>query len=184
MARAPWDAAAFNIVNAMSLLSALFAPRADPLQHCAETLVTMSNAVGVSGYVPIAKEYPAVYDVETEHWDWVFTVACVFVAASKLGALPISASRKRHLGEVLSTTFGAWKSDALRGFADCEKLFNSTCARMQEMNYYKQNPEFIATDGLGRWMFWNLFKHAPSETSEIELSRLLGTACIGVDWWT
>ena len=161
----------------MSLLS-LLSRRTEPLRERAERLVSTANMIGVGCYVPYAKEYTIVYEVDTEHWDWVFTVACVFVAGTELGALPISVARKISLANIVSGNLGQWKSDSLRAYADCADMFHKSCTGMQDLDHYKENPQCVACDGLGRWMFWNLFKRGPADADELVLSRLVGTTCI------
>ena len=140
--------------------------------------MSTANTIGVGCYCPYAKEYAIVYEVDTEHWDWVFTVACVFIAGTKLGALPISVERKSSLANIVSGGLGQWKSDALRAYADCADMFHRSCTGMENLDHYKDNPHNVACDGLGHWMFWNLFKRGPAHSDDLVLRRLLGTTCI------
>lgn len=170
----------------MSLLSRLHdAIRPDPLQRRANVVVSTATTLGVGCYVPYATEYAEIYTVAPEHWDWVFTVAGVYVALVSLGNRSFSRSRKDRLMRPVEAAYVKRIRDARAAFADCRTMCERTMESLSEADFYKANPHLVAVDAIGRWMSWNAFGRAPSSEPEQVLARLMGSTCVQAfgGWW-
>jgi hypothetical protein len=169
----------------MGLFSSLFSPKPERLLDSADRLVQAATMLGISSYSQFAKELPVIYKIDSEHWDWVFTIAGVFIAASRLNDVGVEASRQEQVLEVVAKKLSAWKPDGMAGFEDCKAFFERTYDGLAELDEYKRDPRFLAADSIGAWMAWNLLKRPASTGEERKLVRLVGTTVTHTffAWW-
>lgn len=163
-----------------------FARKPDPLLKSAENLIDAANIMGISSYTQFATDLPIINEINTEQWDWVFTIAGVFAAATRLNALDFERSRKEKILEIISRKLAAWKPDGLAGFEDCKAFFERTYDGLATMDAYESDSRFLASDSLGSWMAWNLLGRAPKSEDERKLIRMTGAFVIHsfFDWWS
>lgn len=170
----------------MNIFSRFSQPvKPDPLLRTAEELVDAANVLGVSSYTQFATEQQIIYKIGTEQWDWVSTIAGVFVAATRLNTLDLESSRKEKILEIVTLKLAAWKPDGLGGFDDCKAFFERTYDGLAIMDEYRCDPRFLSSDSIGAWMAWNLLGHAPESEDEKRLIRLVGAFVTHTffDWW-
>jgi hypothetical protein len=146
----------------------------DPLLRKAEGLVDAANVLGVSSYTQFADELQIIYKIDTEQWDWVFTIAGVFMAATRLSNIDLESSRQEKILEVVAQKLTAWKPDGFAGFEDCKAFFERTYDRLAITDEYRRDPRFLSSDAIGAWMVWNLLGHSPESEDERKLNRLVG----------
>lgn len=157
----------------------------DPLLRSAEGLVGAANVIGVTSYTQFGGELQIIYKIDTEQWDWVFTIAGVFIAATRLNNLDVESSRQEKILEVVAKKLAAWKPDGLAGFEDCKAFFERTYDGLATLDEYRRDPQLLASDSIGAWMAWNLLGHAPESEDEKKLIRLVGISVTHAffDWW-
>jgi hypothetical protein len=121
-------------------------------------------------------------EVNVEHWDFILTVAGVFMAATRLNNLHLSDAREENLMESVAESLAKWKPDGLRGFEDCKSLFESEFDRLTAAGH---EPRFIASDAVGKWIVWNVLGRAPETKDECMLVRATGGMVTHsfFDWW-
>ena len=148
-------------------------------------MIDMANIMGVGSYTQFATDLPVVNNINTEQWDWVFTIAGVFVAATRLNSLDLESSRKEKILEMVAQKLTAWKPDGPAGFEDCKTFFERNYDRLAVMDEYKSNLRFLSSDSVGSWMAWNLLGHAPESEDEMKLIRMVGGFVVHsfFDWW-
>ena len=75
-----------------------------------------------------------------------------------------------------------WEPDAIDGFEDCKILFESEYDRLTKARH---EPKFVASDAVGKWIFWNIIGHPPQTNEDGMLVRTLGTMVIHTffTWW-
>lgn len=163
----------------------LFSKKPDPLVKSAEDLIKAANVLGITSYTRLAIELPIVNKVNTEQWDWVFTVASVFIATTRLHSLKLEGPREDKILEIISQNLASWKPDGLAGFDDCKMFFDRTYDALAGRNEYKADNQFLASDALGSWMAWNLLGHASESEDERKLVRIAGAFVVHsfFDWW-
>ncbi|MFH1581598.1 MAG: hypothetical protein ABIC39_05935 [Pseudomonadota bacterium] len=166
----------------MGIFSGLFKPKEDPLQKQAATLVPAAKINATTMFVPVLDKFPFLREVDVEHWDFVLTVAGVFMAASHLNNLRVGDAREESLMEIVAESLVEWNSDGIRGFKDCKHLFESEYDRLTAAGH---EPRFIASDALGKWIVWNVLGRAPKSQDECMLVRTTGTMVTHAffDWW-
>jgi hypothetical protein len=59
----------------------------DPLIKQAQTLVQAANVNATTAFIPLLDRFPILRGVDIKHWDFVLTIAGVFVAVTRLSNL-------------------------------------------------------------------------------------------------
>jgi|CXWL01.1.fsa_nt_gi hypothetical protein len=162
-----------------------FRKKPDPLLERAENLINAASILGIGSYTDFSADLSIVNKIDTEQWDWVFTIAGVFVADTRLNTDGLEASRKQQIHDLIMQKLASWKPDGLGGLHDCKAFFERTYESLAKMNEYRADPQFLSSDCLGAWMVWNLLGHAPESEDERKLSRMAGAFVTRsfVDWW-
>ena len=166
----------------VSFLRGLFGERQDPLLERAGDLVQAAQINAVGMFTPLLERFPILRQVDTERWDFILTVASVFMAASRLNNLRLGDTREEKLMEVVAERLNQWKPDAIRGFEDCKGLFEREVDRLAAAGH---EPRFVASDAVGKWIVWNVLGRPPQTDEECMLVR--ATAAMAThaffDWW-
>jgi hypothetical protein len=166
----------------MGILSGLFKPKQDPLQRQAETLVPAAaiNATGM--FVPLLDKFPFLRKADVEHWDFIVTVAGVFIAASRLSNMRVGEAREQKLMEAVAEYLTKWNQDGIRAFEDCKSLYETEYDRLAAAGH---EARFLASDAVGKWIVWNVLGRAPQSEDECMLVRTTGALVTHAffDWW-
>lgn len=151
----------------------------------AAQLVDAASVYGLSAYVPFSKKHGIVLRIPTAKWDWVFTVAGVFMAATWLQSTGIPDQEQDALMDMVSERLAAWHADGSRGFDDCKASFERTYDMLAEMQEYQTDERFLASDSVGLWMSLNLLGRLPQTDAEQDLARAAGVAVVHTfhHWW-
>ncbi|HXH24685.1 MAG TPA: hypothetical protein VNI78_05510 [Vicinamibacterales bacterium] len=167
----------------MSFLGKLLGRRDDPLTERAGNLVQAANINAVSMFTPLLDRFPSLRDVDTEQWDFILTVAGVFMAASRLNNLRLGNAREERLMEIVAADLNRWNADGIRGFEDCKGLFEREFDRLTAAGH---EPRFVAADAVGTWIVWNVLGRSPQTDEECQLVRATGALVTHAffDWWT
>ncbi len=155
---------------------------ADPLMELADSLVQASRLNAAGMFCSITGRFPVLADVDTEQWDFVLTVAGIFMAATRLNNLSLGDDREEHLMDVVSDRLDQWNPDGRRGFDDCKDLFETEFDRLSRGGH---EPQFLASDAVGTWIVLNVFGHGPQADVEWELVRATGALVTHAffDYW-
>ena len=137
--------------------------RSDPLLADAERLLPAAKLYAISLRESLGVKFPSSRLVALEQWQWVFTIASVFLAASRLANLKVDTRLEGAIMEIVCKDLSEWKPDGLTGFDDCNGLFESEYDRLAALDW---EVKFLATDALGIWIVWNLFGHGPKSDEE------------------
>jgi hypothetical protein len=166
----------------MGILDGLFNPKQDPLLDQAETLVSASRFNATSMFVPLLEKFPFLREADVEHFDFIVTVAGVFIASSRLNILRIGDSRGERLMETVAESLVEWNPDGIRAFEDCKGLFETEYDRLAAAGH---EPRFLAADAVGKWIAWNVLGRVPLTQDECMLVRTTGALVTHAffDWW-
>ena len=158
-------------------------PQSDPLLDDARKLVPAAKLYAISVRESLGAKFPSSLSVGFEQWQWVFTIASVFLAASRLANLEVGEKRESAVMSIVCRDLNEWKPDGLAGFDDCKGLFESEYDSLAASGY---EARFLATDSLGIWIVWNLFGHRPTSDEECQMVRAAGLLEIKTffDWWS
>lgn len=164
----------------MGILGGLF--KQDPMQNQAETLVPAAGINATSMFVPLLDKFPLLREADVEHWDFIVTVAGVFMGASRLNNMRVGDAREEKLMETVAESLVNWNSDGIRAFEDCKGLYEIEYDRLAAAGH---EPRFLAYDAVGKWIVWNVLGRAPTSQDECLLVRATGTMVTHAffDWW-
>ena len=160
----------------MGIYRRLFKPKENHLQKQAATLVSCANINAISN------EFPSLREVDAKHFDFVLTVAGVFIASSRLNSLKLNNVREEILMEIVAESLIEWDASGIGGFEDCKNLFEKEYDRL---TVAKHEPRFIASDAVGKWIVWNVLQRTPETQDECKLIRYSGAMITHAffDWW-
>jgi len=157
----------------------------DPLRDNAERLVPSANVYAISLFIPTLDQFPWLRKVEPGQWDFVVTIASVFMAATRLQNLKIGDVRQQELMNIVARGLVHWDpNNGIRGFEDCKAMFERTFDGLT--NDAQHEPRFIASDSVGLWTVWNLLGRTPEAEEERKLVRTIGAHITHTffSWWT
>jgi len=155
----------------------------DPLLKQADSLVQAAATYAVGTFIPLRKEFSFLRQVATKHWDFILTIAGVFIAVNQLGNLALGENRKRELMGMVGAKLTQWDpTNGRRGFEDCasfyERAFNKLTSAGDE-------PQFVGSDAIGSWVVWNVLGRPPQSEEERRLIRTVGGMIMHtfLNWW-
>jgi len=167
----------------MDMLRRLLGKKHDPLMERADTLVQMANVNAVGAFTPMLGEFPLLRETDTENWDFILTVAGVFMAATRLRNLRVGEAREQKLMNVVYERFTGWDAkNGIRAFEDCKSFFASNFDTLTKRGH---EPQFVASDAIGLWIVWNVLGRAPQSEKEGSLVRTVGVLVTHAffNWW-
>ncbi|MDP2736218.1 MAG: hypothetical protein Q8O59_00320 [bacterium] len=169
----------------MKFIDKLFKSKNNALTKQAENLVSAANIFAVSSFVTTLDRFPFFSKVDPKQWDFIVSVAGIFIAASRLNGLQLDSVEENLLMDVVAKKLSEWDSDGIRAFEDCKSLFEMEYDRLASSPEYQKDSRFLSSDALGIWIFWNLFGRQAQSDEEINLVRILGSLVTYAffDWW-
>lgn len=139
-----------------------------------EKLPSAAKVLAVSSYTQFLDKYPIIEKIKPEHWDFVLTIAGIFVGVSQLNHEDIPEHEKDAILDTVTSAGIEIYPDSTEACEDCRNFVNRTYDGLAKEKGYKDNPKFLFSDSLGSWVVWNLFSHTPSNEDERNLIRILG----------
>jgi hypothetical protein len=120
----------------------------DPLRGKAARLVSSAKVNAVTMFLPMLDQHPLLKKANPEQWDFLLTVAGVFIAATRLQNLHLRDDRQRELMEVVADGLTDLSPEnGIRGFEDCKAMFERTFDALTKI---QREPRFIASDSIGQ----------------------------------
>lgn len=157
----------------------------DKLIENGEKLPSAARILAVSSYTNFLDKYPIIGQIKPEHWDFVLTIAGIFVAVSQLNHESIPKQDKDTILDSLTNAAIKIYPDSIDACDDCRNFVDRTYDELTKEKEYQSNPQFLFSDSLGVWVVWNLFGHASSNENERKLIRVLGGFFVHsfISWW-
>ena len=155
----------------------------DPLLRQADTLVQAAETYAIETFRPLLKKFSFLREVDKQRWDFILTIAGVFIAVTRLGHLGLGENRQRKLTGRVGAKLIQWNpTKGRRGFENCasfyEKAFN-------ELTSVSDEPQFVGSDALGSWVVWSVLGRPAQSEEEHRLVRTVGGMIIPtfINWW-
>jgi len=147
-----------------------------------ENLVEVAKINAINMIIPLRNDFSILEQVDDNYWDFILTVAGVFMAATRLNNLCLGNVLEEKLMDVVAERLDQWNPNGVRGFDDCKKLFESEFDRLTKAGH---DPRFVASDAIGKWIVGNVLGRLPQTYKEFKLVRLTGVMVIHAffDWW-
>jgi hypothetical protein len=130
-------------------------------------------------------DFPSIGTVKSNRWDFIVTVAGIFVAISQLNHEPLDEGVKDDIRKATSYAAIKWNSKAVEAIEDCTQVVDRTYNGLQSSKEYSGETQLLFSDSLGFWVVGNLLDHMPESEAERQLVRVLGGALVlsFVNWW-
>lgn len=150
-----------------------------------EKLPSAAKAWAVASYIQFLDKYPVIGKIKPQHWDFVLTVAGVFVGVSQLNHEGIPEDEKDTILNAVTRAGIKIYPDLVEACEDCRNFVDRTYDGLKQEKEYQNNPKLLFSDSLGAWVIWNLFGHTASNDDERNLARPLGSFLVHpfVSWW-
>jgi hypothetical protein len=165
----------------MKIFGGRFKTKAEPFKKQAQNLVQAAKLNAISTFTPLLERYPILEKADIKNWDFILTVAGVFVAVARLSTLMGGSEQEQHLLQIITKAIEEWDRDGLAGFEDCQTFFVTESDRLQNIGWKR---EYLACDAIGLWVFWNVLNRQP-QIDEFNIIRTIGDMIL-IDfdnWW-
>lgn len=148
----------------------------------AADLVAAAQINATTMFVRLLDRFPVLREADVKRWDFILTVAGVFIATSRLNSLGLSDAQRESLTDAVAQALAKWDPNGIRAFFDCKTLFESEYDRLAVAGH---DPKLVASDALGIWIVWNVLDRAPKTEDECKLVRVTGAMVTHAffDWW-
>jgi hypothetical protein len=159
----------------------LFGLGEDPLLRQADTLVQAAETYAIGTFTPLLKKFSFLREVDKKHWDFILTIAGVFIAVTRLGNLGLGENRQRKLMGKVGVKLTQWNPTNGRSyFEDCASFYERAFDALT-----RAGGEFVASDALGSWVVWNVLGRPPHSEEERSLVRTVGGMISHTfsNWW-
>jgi hypothetical protein len=169
----------------MNMLRSLFRQKDDPLMERADTLVQVANVNAIGAFTPLLDSFPILREVDTRHWDFILTIAGVFMAATRLRNLRLGERREQTLMRKVAERLNQWDTaNGIRSFEHCKSFFERTLDGVAQAAVNDQK-HFAASDTIGAWIVWDVLDRPPESEEERGLVRAVGVLVTHAffDWW-
>ena len=151
----------------------------------AKKLPSAAKILAVNSYVQFLDKFPIIEKIKPEHWDFILTIAGIFVAVSQLNHENIHEQDKNEILDAVTNAGIEIYPDSIKACEDCRNFVGRTHDGLAKEKEYRNNPKFLFSDSLGSWIVWNLFDNATSNEEERHLIRILGSFFVHsfISWW-
>jgi len=157
-------------------------PNRDSLAESASTLVTTANTHAVASYTLVLDRFPFLEELSLTLWDFLFTVAAVFVANEHLRNYRIDDATRSAVTETIDASLEEWDRNALAAYEDLRQFLYDECEKSDEA---ERSSEFFLSDTIGAWVAINLLGRQLKTDEECEFVRAIGFAmtAIFLEFW-
>jgi hypothetical protein len=98
----------------------------DPLLRQADTLVSAAETYATETFTSLLKKFSFLREVDKRHWDFILTIAGVFIAVTRLGHLGLGENHQRKLMGKVGEKLTQWDpANGRRAFEDCAWFYES-----------------------------------------------------------
>jgi hypothetical protein len=143
------------------MIHKLFGRKDDPLTEQAGNLVQTAYGSAISSLAPMLAQFPTLKQSfvgserqieKVKHFDFILTIAGVFVAITQLRNMHLGERREQKLMEKVSERITKWNpTDGIRGFKHCKSFFEKNCDALAKVGH---EPKYVASDVIGLWIAW------------------------------
>ena len=157
----------------------------DPLESDADLLVDAVNNLAISTFPKFSDEFAFIPHDERgrDYWDFVVTIAGVFIALIGLRTLNLNKKRRLKLEKkVAACLVRLYPAIARPAFEKCKSFFDETYYDLSDAGY---EPQLIASDTIGGWVVWAILGHPAETEQEVKLARRVGIMIVHsfFNWW-
>ena len=154
----------------------------DPLFNEVTSLVPSANALAISSFTTFSDKYQIISEVDTDDWDFFYTVAAVSYALMGLANYVSSEERYTKLCKILSRELHSWHKNAEYAMGDLMSHLNKAWQNAQHLE--NEEATKLLASCLGSWCLINFKLEAPRDKPSA-LALEIGFIIIlsFTDWW-
>jgi len=142
----------------------------------ADALVHMANVAAIGMFMTLLRRFPVMRETDVKHFDFIVTIAGVFIAVTRLRNLRLGEIRERKLMDKVSERLTEWNPEhGIRAFEHCKSFYDRTADGLANTGHY---PKFVASDAIGAWVVWDVLNRAPETEEERSLVRAIGVTIV------
>jgi hypothetical protein len=129
----------------------------------------------------ISAQFPSL-NIDRRQWNFVLTVASIFVALSSLTKHSLPSAQEDALIDIVAEDLRRWDPSGMGGFENCKSVFEQEFGRLTAAGH---EARFIGSDALGMWIAVSLIRRQPYTQEECQLVRVAGATVIHsfLNWW-
>jgi hypothetical protein len=134
-------------------------------------------------FTSLLKKFSFLREVDKRHWDFILTIAGVFIAVTRLGHLGLGENHQRKLMGKVGEKLTQWDpANGRRAFEDCASFYERA---FNELTSAGDEPRFVGSDALGSWVVWSVLGRRPQSEEERRLARTVGGMIMHtfLNWW-
>ena len=157
----------------------------DPLERDAALLVGAANTIATGMFGRLEDEFPFIPHDERalRYWDFIITIAGVFIALTGLRTLNLNEKRRLKLEKkVAAHLVQLYPTIARPAFEKCKSFFDKSYYVLLDAGY---EPQLVASDAIGGWIVFEILNRAPETDQELKLVRWVGLMIVQsfFNWW-
>ncbi len=154
----------------------------DSLAEFASTLVITAHTHAVASYTLFLDRFPFLEEVNLKLWDFLFTVAAVFVANEHLRNYGIDDATRSAMTETIDASLEEWAPNARVAYEDLRQFLYDECEKSNEA---ERGSEFFLSDIIGAWVAINLLGRQLKTDEECAFVRAIGfgMTAIFLEFW-
>lgn len=160
----------------------IFGKPSQTLLDQADGLVRMAYGEAVSKLGPMLGKYPVLQEVYAsrasqpdyvEHFDFMMTIAGVFMALQALKAADIDADRRQEAVDRVEARLKEWNAEkAMAGLEHCQVAY---AEELSELRKGGTDGLQSASDAIGTWIVADILQRFPETEEDQRLVRATGT---------
>ena len=149
----------------------------------ADNLVQVAETNAVAMFEPLLKKFSFLREVDVRRWNFVLTIAGVFIAVTRLVELGLRGNRQRKLMRKVGAKLTQRNpTNGRRAFEDCASFYERAFNELMSLG---DEPPFVGVDALGSWIVWNVLGRPAHSEKEHQLVRTVGGMVTHAffNWW-
>ncbi len=176
----------------MKAFRKLFGQKDDLIVDQADALVRVAYTTAVASFEPTLDRFAALQtayqasDNKTdyiEQFDFLMTIACVFVAVERLKNAGIEETRANEALDRIEFRLNEWNAiDSIPGFEHCQNYFTKEYEALRKVGY---EPDHLVQDAVASWIVADALGKPPEAEEERRLVRFIGAMIARkfANWW-
>jgi hypothetical protein len=165
-------------------LSLIWPFKRDPLESNAALLVGAVNTLAISTFLKFVDDFPFIPNDkhDQEYWDFIVTIAGVFIGLMGLRNLNLNAKRRLKLEKrVAASLVLMYPAIARPAFEKCKSFYDKAYDALLNAG----DEPLVRADAIGSWVAWEVLRHPARTEQERRMARIVGLMITHsfFNWW-
>ena len=147
-------------------------------------MVGAVNALAISTFLKFVDDFPFIPNDkhDQENWDFVVTIAGVFIGLMGLRNLNLNAKRRLKLEKrVAASLVLMYPAIARPAFEKCKSFYDKAHDALLNAG----DEPLVRADAIGSWVAWEVLRHPAQTEQERRMARMVGLMITHsfFNWW-